>query len=159
MTALSPEVITEQLFPNLEASLESTSTSDGSKGGISTAKTVERKFPKASIARNVISDSIDTQQKRILAEYSFGESGAIAIGRYIDGISGDLRITPDGIVARNKNGVNTITIDGSTGDITIKGTLAAGSLIASNRIYLTDAGIFINDDVNDVIFMGIEEVA
>lgn len=155
MTVLQPETISEQLFPNLEsATSPSNSTSNGSSSGEKVETSQERGFPTASIATHVISDSLDTQSRRILAEYNFGESGALLIGRFVDGISGELRISPDGLVAKNKNGETTFTLDATTGDATFKGILAAGSLIAGSRVYITERGIIVNDGYYDRIIIG-----
>jgi hypothetical protein len=91
---------------------------------------VERQFPEIVIARETISTSIDTQTKRILGSYEFGALGAIQVGTYVNGVSGDLRITPSGITGRNINGVTTFSIDATTGDATFMGTLAAGTILA-----------------------------
>ncbi len=74
---------------------------------------------------DLINDRLDTDAKNILDEFTFGASGAIQIGTYVNGVSGDIRLSPNGIVSRNKTGANTIAIDGTTGDITIVGTVTA----------------------------------
>jgi len=159
-TVLKPEVIEEVAFPELEQ------TTTVNTGGSGTAETLVpnaeegKSFPPASIARTVIADSFDTQSRRILSDYTFGEYGSISVGKYENGVSGDVKISPSGIVARNKNGENTFTLDATTGDATFKGTLASGSLITGNYFAVLEIGsrrgIFINDGTHDVIFMGIE---
>jgi len=158
---LEPEVIQEISFPSDTQATESNSNNSKSTSETQTPEsTSTQTFPKAIIAKDVISSSFNTQQKRILAEFSFNESGAIAIGKYIEGISGDLRLTENGIVARNRNGQTTFSLDGTTGDATFLGTLAAGSLIAGNFFVVAESGnrrgLFINDGTYDVIFMGLE---
>jgi hypothetical protein len=74
-----------------------------------------------------ISDTLDTSAKNILGAFTFGISGAIQIGSYSYGVTGDIKISPNGIVGRNKDGVNTFTIDATTGDATFGGTLVAAS--------------------------------
>lgn len=91
-----------------------------------------RPLPERLIAYATISESINTQHKKILGDYSFGISGALSVGKYENGVSGDIRITPNGLVARNVNGETTLTIDGASGNVTMKGTLQAGSLIAGD---------------------------
>jgi hypothetical protein len=93
-------------------------------------KEVSRNFPEVIIAVETIGTSLDTQSKRILGSYEFGELGAIQVGKYVNGVTGDLRLTPDGITARNSSGVTTFSLDGTTGSATFLGTISAGSLIA-----------------------------
>lgn len=84
-------------------------------------------FPVTAIARELLSVSLNTKSKKILGEYSLGAMGAIAIGKYESGVSGDIRITPDGITARNSSGATTFSLDGDTGDASFAGTLSAAS--------------------------------
>lgn len=81
-------------------------------------------------ATDVVSVSIDTTRSRILGTYTFSESGSIQIGKYVNGVSGQIQITPDGITATNSSGTNTFNLDGTTGDATFYGTIAAGSIVA-----------------------------
>lgn len=123
-----------------------------------------RTFPTQTIANTVISDSINTQSRRILDTYEFAKQGAIQVGEYENGVRGDIRISPSGIIARNSNGDITFTIDGTTGDATFKGTIAAGSLIAGRTDIGTVGGnvfidgtnnrIIISDGTNDRILIG-----
>lgn len=74
---------------------------------------------------NFIDANLDTAAKNILASFTFGASGALQIGTFSAGISGDIKISPNGIVARNSAGANTFTLDGTTGAATFAGTLSA----------------------------------
>ncbi len=74
-----------------------------------------------------IDDRFDTDSKTILSDFTFGTSGALQIGEYESGVSGDIRISPNGILARNKDGDTTFSINGTTGDATFGGTLVAAS--------------------------------
>ena len=69
----------------------------------------------------------DTDSKTILSDFTFGTSGALQIGTYENGVSGDIRISSNGILGRNKNGDTTFSINGTTGDATFGGTLVAAS--------------------------------
>jgi hypothetical protein len=90
----------------------------------------ELPLPERFIAHEVMSKTLDTQNKKIRGEYTFGKLGAIRIGEFKSGVSGELVITPDGITAKNVNGQTTVTIDGTTGNATFMGTIQAGTLIA-----------------------------
>lgn len=159
-TILKPTVIEEVSFPEIQQTTTVPTGSGGTKEVLTPNAEEGKSFPPASIARTVIADSFDTQSRRILSDYTFGEYGSISIGKFEPGVSGDIKISPAGIVTRNKNGETTITLDATTGDGTFRGTLAAGSLIAGNYFAVLEIGsrrgIFINDGTYDVIFMGIE---
>jgi len=129
-----------------------------------------------NIIKDIINSKLDTQAGNILGEFEFGASGAIQIGTYENGVSGDIRISPTGIVARNADGDNTLAIDGDTGDATFLGTLAAGSVVAcdvsasqitagtiaaaanlgSSSVILDGANkrIIVNDGTNDRVLIG-----
>lgn len=161
----SPTVIEDIQFPGI-AQRDTTVVGGGSigKGNYDPGEIPERAFPSQTIANDVISDSFDTQNRRILMEYEFAKSGAIQIGEYEEGESGDIRISPSGITARNSSGDTTFTLDGTTGDATFKGTVAAGSLIAgrtdigvaNGNVYIDGANrrIIISDGTNDRILLG-----
>lgn len=74
-----------------------------------------------------IDERFDTDSKTILSDFTFGTSGALQIGTYESGVSGDIRISPNGILGRNKDGDTTFSINGTTGDATFGGTLVAAS--------------------------------
>lgn len=132
---LYPQTIEPTPLPNSTGGFDQPTQTTGqqrsSTGEVITPNTVDPvKFPEKYIAPAVISDSINTQTKQILGQFTFGQSGALAIGTYENGVSGDVRITPTGIVARDVNGDETFTLDGATGDAAFKGTVQAGSLIS-----------------------------
>ena len=74
-----------------------------------------------------IDERFDTDSKTILSDFTFGTSGALQIGTYENGVSGDIRISSNGILGRNKDGDTTFSINGTTGDATFGGTLVAAS--------------------------------
>jgi hypothetical protein len=123
---------------------------------------VNRDTPKIVISHETVSQSLDTRTKKIRGEYSFSKEGAIVIGGYVNGVSGEIAISPDGLVAKNVNGEDTIAIDGTTGNATFKGTVQAGSLIAGlvnvgSPAVVIDGGngrIVVNDGTNNRIVIG-----
>lgn len=121
-------VIPEISFPGMEDGGVATS---GKKSSTSYEPPAipQISFPRQIIASQVISASLNTQSRRILGGFSFAKSGALRIGNYVNGVSGDISLSPNGIVARNSSGAATITVDGTTGSVTILGTLAAGSVV------------------------------
>lgn len=123
-----PEEVQDAPFPNQDQQ-DTGSTQSTSDGVFTPKETKDLPFPRKRIASEVIGATLNTSSRKILAEYEFTPSGAIQVGKFESGTSGDLRISPDGIVARNKNNEVTFAIDGATGDATFKGQLASGSLI------------------------------
>lgn len=168
VTEIKQPTIDDQVLPGEsgESIAGSTSPSTTSQGvqSLYGEEIPARKFPTQTIANNVISDSFDSQQKRILGAYEFGINGSIAVGTYEEGVSGDVRISPNGIVARDITGATTFTLDGATGDATFKGTIAANSLIAGRtdigvaggNVYIDgdEVRIIISDGTNDRILIG-----
>jgi len=87
---------------------------------------------------DVVNSKLSTSSQQILQGFTFGVSGAIQIGTYVSGVSGDIRITPNGIVGRNKDNATTFSIDAVTGDPTFAGTLVA----AAGTLGIITAGTF-----------------
>jgi len=128
-TTYEPEVINTYALPETIDTDATGSVNYEGKTVASPSTRVDKQFPVKNIARETLSESINTRTKRILGNYTFGALGAISIGSYENGVSGDIRITPDGLTARNINGVTTFFIDGVTGDATFLGTISAGSVV------------------------------
>lgn len=127
-----PEVIDSYVLP------ETIAPTDNASGGVSgqslifPSSQVSESFPDKNVSREVISQALNTKSKKILGDFSFGQVGAISIGHYESGVSGDIRITPNGIVARNSSGTTTVSIDGDTGDAVFSGTVTASAIVASS---------------------------
>jgi len=66
-------------------------------------------------------DAINTAAGTILGEFAFSGSGAIQIGEYVNGVTGDLKLSPSGILARNSAGDTTFSINGNTGVAVLNG--------------------------------------
>lgn len=140
---LYPQVIDPTPLPSLtgELVMPQAQPSNTPKGEQFTPyRSVAEVFPTKMVAPDVISQSINTMTKQILGEYSFGQMGALAIGTFETGVSGDIRFTPDGITARNVNGITTFSIDGATGNATFLGTLQAGTVVAGDNTVIIEQG-------------------
>lgn len=117
--------------------------------------TSDNRLPTKIIAHETIGSSLNTKSKKILGDFSFTELGAIHIGNYIPGVSGDIRITPNGITARDSSGNTTIGMDGDTGDAVFKGEIQAESFVSGkvqvgNNVVIDGSGngsITVIDDV------------
>jgi len=163
-----PEIIETYALPETVVEEETSSTNYVGKTNLVPTTQVDKKFPPRNFARETISETLNTRTKKILGEFTFGQVGAIAIGVYENGVSGDIRITPNGITARDINGNATFSIDGNTGDAVFKGTVTAGSVISgsiisgsviSGEIYLGGAnngdGLLVVRDAldNDIVIL------
>lgn len=99
--------------------------------------------PAQNIATDTISESINTETKAILGTFIFEQLGAIRIGQFKQGVSGEIDISPNGILGINVNGDTTFTIDGTTGDATFAGEVQAGAFI-SGEVIVGDGNIVID---------------
>lgn len=157
----TPETISDQPFPLNENEYLSVSQNTG--GNTYSAKKVgDSSFPRPKVAVELLSTSLNTRSKKILAEFEFTQYGAIQIGDYTDGESGDIKISRNGIVARDSTGSTTFALDGTTGDATFAGTIQTGALVAG-IVVVGDNGvtldgerpaIFVNDGSNDRVLLG-----
>lgn len=159
---MEPQTIPDVPIPILDTSTPNQNTSSAasstpttsSSNGVSQQTIQDAAVPSPPIAIDVIGTSLDTQQRKILGAFTFGQVGALKVGTYSFGVSGEVDISPNGITATNVNGITTFSIDGTTGDATFLGTLQAGTLIAGDsnvvigigsmgggRILLTNGGI------------------
>jgi len=138
-------------------------TSQSESGGISGAEKIKtQKFPIKRVAVELIGSALNTKSRKILAEFEFTEHGAMQIGKYVNGVSGDIRISPNGIVGRNISGITTFSIDADTGDAVFKGTMQAGSvmtgeIIVGNNTIIIDGDsekpriVFYNDNIPEIV--------
>lgn len=159
----SNEIVEDTPFPNGEAQQDSVSQTTGDV--ISPATTEAKDFPTKRISHELISTAMNTRSKKILQEFELVQSGALKIGNFEDGITGDLRLTPNGLTARDKAGVTTFAIDGTTGDAVFKGSVQSGSVITGsvnvgNNSVIIDGDkrqIIVNDGVTDRILIGYQK--
>jgi len=149
-----PEIIETYALPETVVEEETSSTNYVGKTNLVPTTQVDKKFPPRNFARETISETLNTRTKKILGEFTFGQVGAIAIGVYENGVSGDIRITPNGITARNINGETTFSIDGTTGDAVFKGTITAGALVTGSVVVQGQGAFVVNDGTYNVIRMG-----
>lgn len=118
------EIVQETPFPGDPIILDNQSqTSSG--GNLTQPLTNETPFPVKKSAVELLSTALNTRSKRILQEFQLQDSGALRIGNFEQGVSGDLRITPNGLVARDIAGLTTFAIDSLTGGATFKGVVQA----------------------------------
>lgn len=148
-----PEKITSNPLPAVQDQAGSVSSS-GAGGEYGAMSFPPAQFPRVPVSRETIGQNLDTKSRKILGQFQFGSLGAIQVGTYEFGVSGEVKISPDGFVAKNVNGETTVAIDGTTGDATFRGTLQAGSIVSGN-VTVSGLGAFIvNDGTYNVIIMG-----
>jgi len=157
-----PEEIQEQPFPFSGQNFNYSSGSQSSQ----ILKPEEIKDTGMPPIRDIITKSLNTSSQKIMKEYQFTDSGAIRIGKYQNSVSGEILISPDGIIAKNSSGVNTFSIDGDTGNATFSGQLTSASIVTGTVDVGSGAGgsyvrldgannrIIINDGSRDIILIG-----
>ena len=139
---LYPEVIEEQPFPQ-EGEAE-VSPSQKTTTTLTPTTIKDKGFPTKRIAVELIGSALNTKSRKILAEFALTETGALQIGKYVNGVSGDIRITPTGIVMRDSAGITTVAQYAEDGSAVFKGTIQAGSIISSGTLIAGDDTVIID---------------
>jgi hypothetical protein len=148
----SQETIQDAAFPvEQTTTTESESTTGASAKVYTPVEIQEQSMPQPRIAVELLSTQLNTRTAKILAEFGFTPSGAIQVGIFQNGVSGDIRISPNGIVARDISGNTTFALDGDTGDATFAGTVQAGTLI-SGAVAVGDGSILIDGSTKRMVF-------
>ncbi len=146
----TPTVIDDQPFPGEDVSIDP--LAEGSTKDVKTPTAIKSNpFPVKRIATELLSSSLNTKSRKIMSEFQFTKMGAIQIGDYRNGVSGDIKISPDGLVAKNRSGITTIAIDGDTGDAVFAGTIQAGTVVGG-KVIVGDDSIEINGETKRIIF-------
>lgn len=149
-TITQNEVIADTPFPTDDPS--STTISAGGNQTVSSNPIIsDNTFPIQKIAVDLISSNLNTKTQKIISAFSFSPTGAIEIGDFEEGVSGDIRISPDGFIARNIAGDTTVAIDGDTGDATFAGDLR-GARIIGDAVVVGDDSIQIDGDAKRIVF-------
>ena len=145
------EIIEENPFPT-EGGVVAFDTSQQRSDGEYSAETIKpQPLPTRKVAYEVIGSALNTKSRKILAEFEFTQSGAIQIGKYENGVSGDLRLTPAGITARNSSGTTTLAVDVDTGSAVFMGEIQAGAII-TGLVSVGDNNIVIDGDNRRMVF-------
>jgi len=148
----TPEVIQEIPFPD-EPTILDTQSQSSTGGNFTPTVSKEKTFLKKRIAVELLSTALNTRSRKILEEFKLEQSGGLQIGDFKQGISGDMRLTPNGQTARNKSGITTFAIDGDTGDAIFAGELRTGSLV-TGTVIVTDGNISMYNNGILEIFIG-----
>lgn len=153
----TPEEIEDTSLPGIPQGADYSVSQPSSGQTISTERINDQGITTKRIATELLSTSLNTKSKRILAEYQFTSTGAIKVGEYTPGVNGDIRISPDGIVARNASGITTFVLDGTTGDATFAGTIQAGTLIGG-EVLVGDGHVVIDGDNKRIVIFDDDDI-
>jgi hypothetical protein len=144
----TPEVITDTPFPGgTEVNVSSAANSTGT---FTPATTKTNSFPVKKIAVELLSTVLNTRSKKILGEFELVQSGGFKIGDYQQGLSGELKITPNGLTAKNIAGLTTFAIDGDTGNAVFAGELRSGSVV-TGQVIVGDNNVIIDGDNRQIL--------
>jgi len=150
----TPIVIADTPFPQDQQTTQAstqTSTND-----VQVPATIpDSSFPVQQVATELLSTSLNTRSRKIIQAFEFTPSGAIQVGVFTPGVSGDIRISPNGIVARDQAGNTTFALDGDTGDSVFAGEVRSGSTVTGD-VTILDGGHIILYDTQGIpsIFIG-----
>lgn len=163
----TPEVIQENPLPDGDTMVSLDAVQPGSKttGEFAPSTIKDHAAPAKKVAHELMSSALNTRTRKVLEEFQFTPSGALQIGNYQDGDTGDIRISPNGIVARDVTGNTTFALDGTDGSAVFAGTIQTGALISGvvavgdNSVVIDgeSRSIIINDGTNDIILIGFQE--
>lgn len=160
-----PEVIVENPFPGQD--LPFIPVQSGSPvGTYAPATSKEKSFPRKRTAVELLSEALNTRSRKVLQSFDLAQSGGFQIGNFQEGISGDLRITPNGIVGRDQAGLVVFEID-TDGNATFRGQIQSGSVVTgrvvvgNNRVIIEvddngEGTIIVNDGTNDRVLIGFQ---
>lgn len=159
----TPKVVEENPFPQ-EGVSDATSTQSTGGQVFRPETTKEQTFPTKRVAVELLSVALNTKSKKVLQEFELVQSGGFQIGKYENGVSGDVRITPNGITGRDQSGNTTFGVDATTGDAVFSGELRSRSLITGdvvvgdNGVIIDGANknIIVNDGSNDRVLIGFQ---
>ena len=140
-----PEIIQENDFPG-EVSQTISQTQTGTGDNYSPGTDKEKTFPTKRTAVELLSTALNTRSRKILEKFDLVQSGGIQIGDFKEGISGDVRITPNGLTGRNIAGLATFALD-TDGNLTLVGELRSGSTI-TGQVVVGNNGVIIDVDDN-----------
>jgi hypothetical protein len=141
-----PEVIQETPFPG-EPSILDTQSQSIPGGNYSPTTTKDKLFKRKVVAHETIASALNTRSRKILQEFDLEQSGGFKIGDFKQGVTGDLRITPNGLIARDSAGINTFAIDGTTGSAVFRGTVQAGDVVVLDDQGLVSLANFQSDSL------------
>ena len=116
---------------------------------LSPQTTKDKSIPRKVIAHETIGAALNTKSRKILAEFEFTKAGSLQIGEFVNGLSGDIRISPNGIVARDLAGETTFALNGEDGSAVFKGEIRAADFTVVDERGIVSLSAFDSQSVND----------
>lgn len=147
----SQEIVAEVPFPG-QPIITDTQSQSVAGGNFSPTTTDQKSFPVKKMAVELLSSALNTRSLKILQQFALEQSGGFQIGNFQEGVSGDLRITPNGFVARNISGIETIAVDGNTGDAIFAGELRSGTVV-TGQVVVGNNTIILDGDSDSPRFL------
>lgn len=144
----SQEVIYDNPFPG-ELQLIPLANQTNPAGTFSPTVSKDKTFPVKRTAVELLSSALNTRSKRILQEFQLQDTGGFRVGDFKEGINGDLRITPNGLTARDIAGITTFAIDGADGSAFFRGTVQAADFVIADENGLISLANFQSDFYSD----------
>lgn len=167
LKVFTQETIPDAAFPVEDSVVSESEVSTPSAKTYTATEIKEQSLPTPRVAVELISTQLNTQTRKIQGSFEFTPGGAIQVGKYEPGVSGDVKISPNGMVARDMSGNTTFALDGDTGNATFAGTVQAGTLISGaiisgiiivgdNNVIMDGANkrILVNDGIYDRVLLG-----
>ena len=162
-----PEVIQENPFPN-EVVTSISPSSQNAKDNFAPSIAKDKIFPVKRSAVELLSTALNTRSRKVLENFELVKSGGFQIGDFQEGLTGDIRITPNGITARDLAGLISFVLDGTDGSAVFRGEIKSGSIVTGQVVVgnngviidVDDNGqpsIIVNDGANDRVIIGFQQ--
>lgn len=147
----TPEVTQDTPFPNDPTQLTGLPSGTPAAGTYNPTVSKDKPFLTRKVAYELLSSALNTRSKKVLQEFDLVQQGGFQVGKYEEGVSGDLRITPNGITARDMAGLITFVLDALTGDAIFRGEVQGGSFI-SGLVVVGDNSVIIDGESKRMVF-------
>lgn len=146
----TPTIVSDTPFPtDTQISSTQPQTQVGT-GNFTPQQTGDKSTPKKRIAVELLSTALNTRSRKILEKFDLQQSGGLQIGNFEEGISGDIRLTPNGLTGRNIAGTTTFALD-TDGNLILVGELRSGTLITGDVIIDGDGALRIQNEQGSTI--------
>jgi hypothetical protein len=163
----TPTVQEDSPFPGELIPMPSSSGDKDTNQLYSTTTAKDKPMPKKRTAVELLSTALNTSSRRVLQSFTLDQSGGFQIGNFESGETGDVRITPNGIVGRDTAGIVAFSLD-TNGNLVVKGEIRSGSfitgqvIVGNNRVVIDvdengEPTIIVNDGTHDRVLIGYGE--
>ena len=143
----TPEIVQETPFPGANIQLDN--QTQGNTTNYTPTVSKENALPLKKFATELLSTTLNTRSRKILQEFALQQSGGLQIGDFKEGISGDIRLTPNGITGRDIAGITKFAID-TDGNAVFAGEIRSGSEVTGS-VSILEGGYLV---IGNSIFIG-----